>query len=159
MNSWFLWQMLGNYAIHWSYGLWDVVLQNCIISQYLSSFYLDLPADDICSIHMILPYLIIKVAIAVFEMNVTLMTFLYNLRKLYYFTNLDFPEIRPFVGGFPYYPAIWGEVVWGWGRYNERRLNLQRHMACTRQVEKKKQRNKAIILHIDHPLESPTMAK
>ena len=24
-----------------------------------------------------------------------------------YFTNLEFPEIRPFVGMFPYYPAIW----------------------------------------------------
>ena len=34
-----------------------------------------------------------------------------DLAKLQYFTNLDFPEIRPVVGGFPYYTAIWGEVA------------------------------------------------
>ena len=29
-----------------------------------------------------------------------------------YFTNLDFPEMRPFDEDFPYYdPTIWSEVV------------------------------------------------
>ena len=35
---------------------------------------------------------------------------------LEYFTNLHFPEMRPCVGELSYYPAIWGEVMWG--RYN-----------------------------------------
>ena len=39
---------------------------------------------------------------------------LVNLAKLWYFTNLDFPEM--YKGDFPYWTTIWGEVVWG--RYN-----------------------------------------
>ena len=98
--------------------LWDVVLQNCIISEYLPIFYLDLPTDNMLFIHMILPYLIIKVVTAVFAMNVTLMT---SLNK-------------------------------------ERRLNLQLgQMANT--SSRKMQDGKAIILLIDPPIESPTMAK
>ena len=43
-----------------------------------------------------------------------------------YFTNLDFPEIRPFLGVFPYYPAIW----WGRVRSLKDALNSMCHDHC-----------------------------
>ena len=46
-----------------------------------------------------------------------------NLAKLYYFTNLDFPEIR----GFPFLGYLLGEAVWA--RYNLTKQNVPRHQS------------------------------